>query len=337
MSGIPSSAIGSFQIGISPIGGFVPVTTSIFPMYPYRQYAEDSNIQAVFSAVNSAAQSYLNWFVNTPLGVYVSPNILGPLLDWVGNGIYGISRPSYLSVNSQNITGISTHPIGVNAIDTAWIKTAGILQIGSDDLYKRVLTWFLYRNDGMVPSLLWLRRRIARFLYGANGLDININDVQTVSLVSQPLSPPPFPALSAIRGGTLAATTYYVETAYVTATGETLAGSASSLAVPADYVLNVASPPATPGAIGWNVFVAPAATMIFTQQNSSPIALGTAWIEPDSGLISGAAPPASNTSVSSRTILAGLPDIAESAYFQQFSRNGVLPIPFQVEVVTYVV
>ena len=70
MSGKPSSAIGLFQIGISPIGGFIPVLTNIFPMYPYSQYAEDENIQSVFTSINSTAQTYLDWFVYTPLGVY---------------------------------------------------------------------------------------------------------------------------------------------------------------------------------------------------------------------------------------------------------------------------
>lgn len=335
MSGTPSSAIGLFQIGISPIGGFIPVLTNIFPMYPYRQYAEDDNIQAVFSSVNSMAQAYLAWFVNTPLAVYVSPNINGPLLDWIANGIYGISRPSYLSETSQNIAGISMHPIGVNAIDTAWIKISGTLQQGTDDLYKRSLTWFLYRNDGAVPNLLWLRRRIARFLYGANGADIAVDDVQLISLVSQPLSPPESPALSSSAGGTLLATTYYVLVNYVTATGETLPSVEASLAVAADYVLNIASPSPIAGAIGWNAFVS---TSSGTEQlqNSSPIAIGTAWIEPTTGLISGSAPPTENTSVTSGEILAGLPDIPESAYFQQFSKNGVLPIPFQVSLVSYI-
>ncbi len=304
-------------------------------MYPYREYAEDVNIQAIFSSTNSMAQAYLDWFVNTPLGIYVSSGINGPLLDWIANGIYGIARPSYLSETSQNISGISMHPINVNAIDTAWVKVSGTLQVVTDDLYKRILTWFLYRNDGMVPSLLWLRRRIARFLYGLNGADTTVDNVQLISLVSQPLLPPASPSLSSLSGGTLAATTYYVVINYVTATGETLASVEASLAVAADYVLNVNSPSPVAGAIGWNVFVS-TASGTEELQNSSPIAIGTAWVEPVTGLISGSAAPTQNTSVAPGEILAGLPDIPESAYFQQFSKNGVLPIPFQISLVSYV-
>lgn len=334
MSGKPSSAIGLFQIGISPIGGFIPVLTTIFPMYPYSQYAEDENIQAVFTSINSTAQTYLDWFVYTPLGVYTSSNISGPLLDWIGNGIYGITRPTYITTTASRQAGISMHPIGLNAIDTAYIKISGILNLATDDLYKRVLTWFLYRNDGLVPTLMWLRKRIARFLYGANGSDITVDYVQNISLVSQPLASPSAPMLTSSAGGTLAATTYYVVITYVTATGQTLPSAESSLGVAADYLLSVASPPAISGAIGWNVFVGTTSGGE-TLQNSSTIPIGTSWTEPTSGLVSGTAPPTANTSVTPGLILVGLPAIAESTYFRQFSSNGVLPVPFQVSIENY--
>ncbi|MGC9271932.1 MAG: hypothetical protein ACP5E6_17465, partial [Acidiphilium sp.] len=52
----------------------------------------------------------------------------------------------------------------------------------SDDIYKRVLTWWLYRGDGQRFSIQWLRRRVARFIYGANGLDISLNLIQNISV-----------------------------------------------------------------------------------------------------------------------------------------------------------
>ena len=107
-------------------------------------------------------------------------------------------------------------------------------------------------------------------------------------------TPPAAPTLSSVAGGTLAATTYYVKITYVNAAGETLPSAESSLAVAADYVLSVASPAATSGASGWNVFVS-TSSGTETLQNSSPIAIGTAWQEPTTGLISGSALPTTST------------------------------------------
>jgi len=40
-----------------------------------------------------------------------------------------------------------------------------------DDIFKRILTWNLYKGDGNRFSMRWLKRRIARFLFGVNGID----------------------------------------------------------------------------------------------------------------------------------------------------------------------
>ena len=104
--------------------------------------------------------------------------------------------------------------------------------------------------------------------------------------------PAALPVLSKIAGGTLAATTYFVRISYLTASGETAASLEASLLVAAGNLLQVASPPVDPQSLatGWNVYVGTAAGQE-TQQNTSPIAIGSAWTEPASGLISGAALP----------------------------------------------
>lgn len=102
-------------------------------------------------------------------------------------------------------------------------------------------------------------------------------------------------ALTPTAGGTLAATTYYVRSTWTTPVGETIAAPVTSLAVAVNNVLNVAAPGSPPaGATGWNVYVS-TATGTQTKQNSSPIALGTAWVEPTTGLIAGAALPTTQT------------------------------------------
>ncbi len=109
------------------------------------------------------------------------------------------------------------------------------------------------------------------------------------------LTAPTNGALTATSGGTLAATTDYVESTWVNANGETVGSTETSLAVAADNVLNVAAPASPPAsATGWNVYVS-SSTGTETKQNSTPIAVGTAWVEPTSGLIAGSALPTANT------------------------------------------
>ncbi len=109
------------------------------------------------------------------------------------------------------------------------------------------------------------------------------------------ISPPPAPVLSAIAGGAIAATTYFVEMTYVTGSGETVPSTEASLAVAVNNVLQIAAPVSPPAnAIGWNAYVS-TTTGTETLQNATPIALGAPWTEPTTGLVSGAALPTANT------------------------------------------
>jgi hypothetical protein len=110
------------------------------------------------------------------------------------------------------------------------------------------------------------------------------------------LPSPAAPTLGSTVSGALAATTYFVKTTYVSAIGETLGSAESTLAVALNSVLTVASPATYPDAAGYNVYVS-VTTGIETKQNGgTPIAIGTAWTEPTTGLVAGAALPTSNTS-----------------------------------------
>ncbi len=107
------------------------------------------------------------------------------------------------------------------------------------------------------------------------------------------LLPPAAPALSQGTGGSLAAATYFAKITYVTASGETPPSPETSLAIAASNVLQVASPAAETGAIGYNVYAGTSAGGE-TLQNTSPIAIGVPWAEPTSGLVAGATPPLTN-------------------------------------------
>jgi hypothetical protein len=101
---------------------------------------------------------------NLPLAVWVDARIAGDLLDIIGEGIYGRSRP-VVQTGTPYIKGVYNTDLlneqGFSEFkDAATYKPVTI----TDVLYKRYLTWHLYRGDGNQFSLPWLKRRIARFV-----------------------------------------------------------------------------------------------------------------------------------------------------------------------------
>ena len=306
----------------------VPLTT-IAPSYPYFQYSDDSDIQAFFDSYNALAQTYLDWFNQTPLGVYTNMNISGPLLDWIANGLYGISRPFVTTSSSKTTGGWDSSPYNSRAYNSLTNIASETAVIVSDDVYKRLMTWMLYVGDGKQMTAQWLRRRIARFIYGTNGTDIDIAEIANIGLILSPLPAPAAPVLSSVAGGTIGATTYYAKVTYVTPLGETLAGAETSLAVAADYLLVVDSPPAYQGATGYNVYIS-TTTGTETRQNAVAIALGTNWTEPTTGLVAGSALPVSNTSLPAHNGIIVLPNLGISAILQNFLSQKLLSMPFQM-------
>jgi Baseplate J-like protein len=96
-------------------------------------------------------------------------------------------------------------------------------------------------------------------------------------------------------GGTLAGRVYYMKYTYVNATGETLPSpEGGPFAIDLDNLAVFTSPAASTGAVGWNAYVTGGGSNTETLQASN-IAIGTDWTEPLTGLITGASPPATNT------------------------------------------
>lgn len=155
---------------------------AVVPTYVYSQFADDPDIQAFFAGLNTTAQGYIDWFNQTPLSVYTSPNINGPLLDWIGQGIYDISRPVISTLMSRSYGAYNTLPYNASSYRTRKHVNSGTAQTANDDIYKRVLTWYTYLGDGRQMSIMWLRRRVARFLFGANGADIPVDYLPQVSI-----------------------------------------------------------------------------------------------------------------------------------------------------------
>lgn len=157
-------------------------TQQLIQQYAYLEYSDDTDITAFVNSFNSIAQTYLDWFNQTPLSVYTSAGINGQLLDWVADGIYGINRPTLSNQNTVITTGMNNYAMNTQAMNALNYAQTGVYNVVSDDIFKRVLTWYLYKNDGEFTSIEWLRRRVARFIYGANGADIDNNSMINVHI-----------------------------------------------------------------------------------------------------------------------------------------------------------
>ncbi len=171
------------QFPVSPSQGTL---STIIKSYLYQEYADDSDLQAFIDSYNGITQSYLDWFNNTSLAVYTLNTISGSLLDWIGQGIYNISRPVIstspspfsLATGQWNSISLNTTPWDGFNINL----NGGSAVSASDDIYKRVMTWILYRGDGRQMTMQWLKRRVARFIYGANGSDIDVGLVSNINI-----------------------------------------------------------------------------------------------------------------------------------------------------------
>lgn len=154
---------------------YVPLS-DVIKSYLYAEYSDDDDLQAFIASQNEIAQGYLDWTNQTPLGVYTSSSIGGILLDWIGQGIYDIQRPVLATSSSQVIAGYAENFYANEPYTGMQYSSSGTAINASDDLYKRLLTWKLYRGDGKVFSLGWLKNRITRFIYGVNGVDVDVLD-----------------------------------------------------------------------------------------------------------------------------------------------------------------
>jgi hypothetical protein len=176
----PPSSVGS---GYPPTGA-VTLTQTI-GQYLYEQYNDDADLQAFVDAYNRMVQSYIEWFVSVPLPVYTTPAISGPLLDWVGTGLYGYPRPVLQSGRNTNIGPYNTFKFNQIVYNGFIRNTQQSVVTTDDDTYKRLLTWHLYKGDGKVFSVEWLKRRVIRFLAGVNGTDVDIDNTFAISVTFQ--------------------------------------------------------------------------------------------------------------------------------------------------------
>lgn len=183
-----ASAIGSFAIGESAIGGPAappgsPGLTQIIPSYAYWWLSDDQNIQALIAAWNQIAQGYLDSLNTLGLPDYTGTPIYGALLDWVAQGLYGIVRPVLPSGTTQINGPLGQLGVGDGIpLGTLQIVGPSSYYVTDDDIFKRIIAWHFFKGDGKVFNIRWLKRRVMRFLTGANGQSPNIDQTYRISV-----------------------------------------------------------------------------------------------------------------------------------------------------------
>lgn len=176
----------------TPVPGNFPPTDvtglkSVIYAYLYQQYSDDDDLQAFIAALNSMQQDYVDTFNALNLPIYTQPLIAGLLLDWVANGIYGFSRPITYARRLLSIGPMNTWtPNQKVPINTKHNPPPTDVVIVDDDFYKRALTWHYQKGDGRYFNVRWLKRRVMRFLVGANGYSPHIDDTSRVSITFGP-------------------------------------------------------------------------------------------------------------------------------------------------------
>ena len=176
------SDIGDFVIGQSPIGG-TGTLTEIIPSYLYTQYNDDPGLQALVAAFNQYAQSYLDWFNDIQLPIYTRVEIFGVLLDWVAEGLYGLTRPTLPAGRTQIYGPFNTYTFNSQTFNHYKRVGPAVYYATSDDIFKRIITWVFFKGDGFQFNVRWLKRRIQRFLTGANGTAPPVDQTYQISVV----------------------------------------------------------------------------------------------------------------------------------------------------------
>jgi hypothetical protein len=159
-----------------------PPTTIMPKSYLYEEYSDDSDLQAFVSSYNSIAQNFLDTINALNLPIYTGPMITGALLDWVGRGLYGMARPALATGERAKKGMFNTYMFNAWQLNKFALVGPTDIVATTDDIYRRILTWHLYKGDGKVFNIRWLKRRIMRFLIGDDGSAPNIDQTYQISV-----------------------------------------------------------------------------------------------------------------------------------------------------------
>lgn len=157
--------------------------TVVIPSYLYQQYNDDEDLAGFVHVFNQMTQQYVTWFAGVRLPVYAdNPQVTSTLLDFVGEGLYDIKRPVLPSGNNPAKGPLNTYVFNEMALDDYDAGGPSQFYVTNDDLYRRTLTWHLYKGDGKLFDIQWLKRRVIRWLTGTDGTPGQTDQTYSVSV-----------------------------------------------------------------------------------------------------------------------------------------------------------
>ena len=156
--------------------------------YLYGEYADDPDIKATRDAYYAQAQGLFSWLQNNPIADYRNDPISSQLLDFVGAGLYNMTRNVPVVGTGGSYKGAFADVTFSEVAFAGGTYTAGSSTtiVLTDDQFRRSITWNIYTGDGWTFSTPWLRRRLARFIFSANGYDIATVDQQQLVSIEWP-------------------------------------------------------------------------------------------------------------------------------------------------------
>ena len=157
----------------------------VIKAYLYLQYRDDDNLQAFIDSFNAMAQEQLDWFNKINLPIYTNSTVVGELMDWVCTNLYGQPRPVF-STGTRYFQGAvgSSAALSLLALSAIRLTDSTTYYTVNDDIYGRIVTWNYYKGDGRAFTIPWLKRRIARFIYGPKGIDVPVDFTDGISVIS---------------------------------------------------------------------------------------------------------------------------------------------------------
>jgi len=158
------------------------VQTTFPPSYLYAEYRGDVDLQALVDAQNQYQQAYLDAINALNLPIYTLQS--NDLLDWVLGNLYGFLRPVFAVPSGTSTFGgdYNTWRFNEQDFNSRQTVTTYTYETATDDQYKRCATWNFYTGDGKQFDATWLKRRVLRFLTGANGTDPGIQETYLISV-----------------------------------------------------------------------------------------------------------------------------------------------------------
>ena len=163
-----------------------PTLSALIPSYLYQEYSDDDTLQEFVASFNQFAQDYIDTFNALNLPIYTAQIISGLLLDWVAQGIYGMSRPTLSSGKRRTYGPFGTEMFGALLFGSLKHSGPSNITVTNDDFFKRILTWHFFKGDGKTFNVQWLKRRVMRFLIGVNGSAPHIDYTPQISVTFGP-------------------------------------------------------------------------------------------------------------------------------------------------------